>query len=113
MTKAENTLPLDDDLRDDALGALHDVPYWRLTPRRWRAVAEAVDGLAAAVRDGDPVAVRVRTERLAACGPVRATGIDEEPTVPAPDTIRPVLNTLVRALAEDEVEEPGPPEGAG
>jgi hypothetical protein len=74
-------------------------------------VAELLAGLDAALRAGDPDRVQARVCELEMCGPVRATGIHEDPNVPAPETIRPVLNALVRALEEDE--EPEPSHGDG
>lgn len=74
-------------------------------------MAEVVAGLDAAVQARDPDAVRARVYELEICGPVRATGIHEDPKVPAPETVRPVLNALVRALEEDE--EPESPHGDG
>jgi len=106
VTSEKQDLSLDDELREDALDVLRDAVRWRLTARRWVGVAEVVAGLEAAVRAGDTDAVRARVYELELSGPVRATGIHEDPVGPAPETIRPVLNSLVRELEQDEPESP-------
>ena len=111
MTSEKHALSLDAGLREDALDALRDALHWKLTARGWAGVAEVVAALDAAVQVGDADAVQARVCELETRGPVRATGIDEDPKVCAPETVRPVLNALVRALEEDE--EPEPPHGDG
>ena len=102
MTNDQQGLALDPALREEALDVLRDALRWRLTARRWTGVEEVVAGLAAALRAGDVGVLRRRVHELELSGPVRATGIDEDPVVEPPDAVRPVLNALVRALEEDE-----------
>lgn len=110
MTSEKQVLSLDPALREDALDVVRDAVRWRLTARRWAGVAEVVAGLDAAMRAGDADAVWARVYELELAGPVRATGIHEDPVIPAPDPVRPVLDALVRALEEDE---PEPLQGNG
>lgn len=101
MTNEQRGRRLDAGLRDDVLGVLQDAATWRLTMWRWSVVADTVAALEAALRDSDADAVRDLVQELKSADSVRATPIDVDPVVPAPDMIRPVLNSLVGALAED------------
>ena len=103
MTNEQRYRQLEADLREDVLDVLQDAATWRLTRGRWLAVADAVAALEVALRDGDGDgdAVRDLVLELELAGPMRATGIEADPVVSAPETIRPVLVDLVDALAED------------
>lgn len=108
--------PLDARLREDALDVLRDAMEWRLTARRWITVADALARLDAALLAGDPDAVRERVYELELSGPVRATGIQEDPTVDPPEPVRPRLNALVRAFEQDALDEdevPAQPQADG
>ncbi len=89
---------LDSELRVYALGVLRDALQWRLTEARWGAVAEAVGALAASLPSRDAAAFRKAVYDLELAGPLRATGIGDESTVPAPEPVLEEINELIHTV---------------
>jgi hypothetical protein len=101
VTNDQRTRHLDRALRADVADAVDSARRWLLPPSQWAGVGAAVADLAAAVRAGDEEAVRSRVDQLELCGPVRARGMEEEPVVPAPPALHPVLNAMMHEIDEE------------
>lgn len=92
------SVTVDTKLRVAALDVLRDALLWRLTEARWGAVAEAVGALAASLRSRDVAAVRNAVYDLELVGPLRATGIGDDCTVPAPEPVLEEINELIHTV---------------
>lgn len=86
------------ELREDALDVLRDALDWRMTEARWGVVAEAVRRMAVTVRSGDAGAFREAVYDLELAGPVRATGVGDTPTMPAPEPVLEEVNELIHTV---------------
>jgi len=89
---------MEDDLREDAVDVLRDALVWRLEDGQWRAVAQAVDALVAALVAGDASSFREALYDLELAGPVRATRIEDAEALSPPEPVRERVNELIHTL---------------
>ncbi|GAA2974696.1 CATRA system-associated protein [Actinokineospora diospyrosa] len=100
-------------MRIDSAAVLHEVLTWRMVGTRWRAVAAALDELAAAVADDDVEEVRRVLHELDMAAPTRVLRIEDALAVGVPEAVRERVNQLVHTLDAErptpEREEPPAP----
>ncbi|MGH3922449.1 MAG: CATRA system-associated protein [Pseudonocardiaceae bacterium] len=84
--------------REDARDALRAISRMRLTGGRWEVVEQAVAALGTALAAGDSTAFSEAVCDVEQDGPLRGTGLGDEPTVPAPERVLERINVLIHTM---------------
>ncbi|OHV40894.1 hypothetical protein BCD49_39155 [Pseudofrankia sp. EUN1h] len=85
-------MPIDGELRREALEVLAEIASWEAGATRWDEVAALLDAMAEAEAADDPEALDAATAELEALSPWRAKEAGTTPKTPPPDPVRERLN---------------------